>query len=496
LTVAKPSCRSRFAAGELPDRTDERNDEMTPNTTAANLAHENTDAWPQEAWAIAASICQATGVTLGHRLAGSIATPVGDTDLKTQLRRLYAALGGKRTGTPSYDPSADELRGLYAGVETAAGLMAKSAAGTATVEPKAAEKVQAAEQHFGPAVGAAMAEALEAETAAKPAPAPLVQQAKGTPANAADALTAAIAAIANANAPQIDEQAVRSIVASETDAKLADVAQRVDLALASVEPRLQAMIDAASRKLEITVGDAPAVKIDKAHAMLEPLLKAVVAGVSPFVVGPAGSGKTTLAKQIADALGRPFYMSARVTSEYKLLGFVDATGKAVRTDFRNAYENGGGFLFDEADASDADAFVALNAALANGFCDFPDGQVQQHPEFFCIAAGNTYGRGANRQYVGRQQLDAATLDRFVIFDVDYDEALELAIAGNDDWTRHVQKVRRAVERENVRHIVSPRASIFGAKMLAAGLDRKQVEEACIWKGMAETERNRVTAAIR
>jgi cobaltochelatase CobS len=85
-----------------------------------------------------------------------------------------------------------------------------------------------------------------------------------------------------------------------------------------------------------------------------------------------------------------------------------------------------------------------------------------------IAAGNTFGRGASREYVGRQQLDAATLDRFTVFEVDYDEALELAIAGNDDWTRYVQKVRKAVEREKVRAIVSPRASISGAKLLAVG----------------------------
>jgi cobaltochelatase CobS len=109
--------------------------------------------------------------------------------------------------------------------------------------------------------------------------------------------------------------------------------------------------------------------------MLEPVLKAVTAGVTPMLVGPAGSGKTTLARQIAEALNRPFYMAARVTSEYKLTGFIDAAGKAVQTDFRRAYEKGGVFLFDEIDASDADALTAFNAPLANDVADFPDGQV-------------------------------------------------------------------------------------------------------------------------
>jgi cobaltochelatase CobS len=121
--------------------------------------------------------------------------------------------------------------------------------------------------------------------------------------------------------------------------------------------------------------------------------------------------------------------------------------------------------------------------------------VNRHPDFVAIAAGNTFGRGASREYVGRQQLDAATLDRFTVFEVDYDEKLELAIAGNDDWTRYVQNVRKAVEREKIRAIVSPRASISGAKLLAAGLPMAAVAEATIWKGMDEAQRNRVEAAM-
>jgi MoxR-like ATPase len=256
----------------------------------------------------------------------------------------------------------------------------------------------------------------------------------------------------------------------------------------------QAVASAVNR-VEIVIGDRPPVKFDRAHRSLETILKAVSAGVHPFLVGPAGSGKTTLAKQIAEALGRPFYMQARVSSEYKLTGFIDATGKAVQTDFRRAFEHGGVFLFDEIDASDADALTAFNAPLANGWADFPDGQVQMHKDFVAIAAGNTFGKGANREYVGRQQLDAATLDRFAIFEIDYDEKLELVLAGNDDWTRYVQSVRAAVAKERVRHVVSPRASISGARLLAAGLTRKEVEEATIWKGMAEAERNRITQHV-
>lgn len=247
----------------------------------------------------------------------------------------------------------------------------------------------------------------------------------------------------------------------------------------------------ASRVVEIKVGKAPAIRLDHSHMALPDILTAVVAGTSPFLVGPAGSGKTTIAEQIAGVLKRKFYMAARVTSEHKLIGFVDAQGRTVRTQFRDAYEKGGVFLFDEVDASDPDALTAFNAALANGLGDFPDGMIRKHRDFVAIAAGNTFGRGADRQYVGRNQLDAATLDRFVTFEVDYDEDLELSLAGDLEWAKFVQRVRRAVEAEKVRHIVSPRASIFGSALLASGMARDKVEAACLWKGLDDAQRTRV-----
>lgn len=245
-----------------------------------------------------------------------------------------------------------------------------------------------------------------------------------------------------------------------------------------------------ARELVVKIGASPKITVKHSHRSLPVILQAVTSGASPFLVGPAGSGKTTLAEQVATVLKLKFYMAARVTSEFKLIGFITATGKVVRTQFREAYENGGVFLFDEVDASDPDALTAFNAALANGWGDFPDGMVKRHPNFYAVAAGNTYGRGADRQYVGRNQLDAATLDRFQVFDIDYDEALELQLAGDTAWVKYVQSVRRAIDTEKIRHIVSPRASIQGAKMLAAGMDRAVVESSCVWKGLPADARQR------
>ena len=84
----------------------------------------------------------------------------------------------------------------------------------------------------------------------------------------------------------------------------------------------------------------------------------------------------------------------------------------------------------------------LNSALANGSCAFADGMVKRHEDFILIATANTFGNGANAQYVGRNQLDSATLDRFVTIEWGYDEELEMAIASDKEWCETVQNTEK------------------------------------------------------
>ena len=251
-----------------------------------------------------------------------------------------------------------------------------------------------------------------------------------------------------------------------------------------------------------------------------PLLAAAVsAGVNVMMVGPAGSGKTTAAKKVAEALGLPFYGTGAINSEYKLSGFIDAQGRIVSTAFRQAFEFGGVFLFDEYDGSLPGATLPFNAALANDWMDFPDKCVQRHPDFRVIAGANTFGTGADRQYVGRNQLDAASLDRFAMLDWPYDEALEAALLGAPApshapapasiapipgeeaqglalrFLDRTRKVRKAVDDLKVRHVVSPRASIAGAKLLAAGWKWNDVEDAVLWKGIDKDTRTKIIAKV-
>ncbi len=290
------------------------------------------------------------------------------------------------------------------------------------------------------------------------------------------------------------------------DKKLLDLVKEVEKRIAAGEKGVAAELAAVKEdiadlilkkplEVAVRVDNAPAVDLGLQHFQLPSLVKMASTGLNIFLVGPAGSGKTTAAKNVATAFGIDFHFTGAIASEFKLTGFKSASGEYISTEFRQAYEHGGLFLFDEIDASYPQAVLAFNAALSNDYMDFPDKRVTRHEKFYCIAAANTYGQGADRQYVGRNQLDAASLDRFVFLDWKYDEKLETKLAGNRTWSLYVQKVRVVVEALKIRHVVSPRASIFGGKLLAAGIKREVVEQTCLWKGMDEATVQKIKANL-
>ncbi len=229
------------------------------------------------------------------------------------------------------------------------------------------------------------------------------------------------------------------------------------------------------------------------HFLFAEILQTSDLDIPVALIGPAGSGKSTVCMQIADALGLKYYLQNSVTGTHELAGYMDAHGKYNTTAFREAFEKGGYILVDEVDTSDPTALKWVNTALANGYAMFPDrpDPVFKHKDFRIAIAANTYGNGADRIYVGANQLDASTLDRFVFFDFRYDEKMEKVMSGNIKWAERVQTLRKSAFKEKARMVISPRATIYGARLLAGGFDQKTVEERVIWKGTDEELKTRI-----
>jgi len=301
---------------------------------------------------------------------------------------------------------------------------------------------------------------------------------------------------------QVNEVTAQNAVSAMGQAVWSSIEPFIDAKLASFD-------GGAVRKIEIAHIDAPKVTIDgPVNEAFDDVLALCNAGLNVMLVGPAGSGKTTLARQVAKAL-RLRYSEMSVsgaTTEGDLFGrsipnVSDGTMRFQPSDFLESYENGGMFCLDEFDSGNENTFVKVNSAVG-GKCAFVEARkhnglssfVKRHEQFRLVACANTYGTGSSMVYTGRNQLDAATLDRFVSVWVDYCEPLERSLAMSESWLHRVWRIRERVNAQKMRRVVSTRMFFVNANLMsAAGLsedkimslllqswtqdDRRKVEEA-------------------
>ena len=219
------------------------------------------------------------------------------------------------------------------------------------------------------------------------------------------------------------------------------------------------------KKIEVNVPSISSKQMEGIfHNKFEHILKLVTANIPTLLIGPAGSGKNHTLEQVSEALDLDFYFSNAITQEFKLTGFIDANGLYHETQFYKAFKNGGLFFLDEIDASIPEVLIILNSAIANKYFDFPTGRVKAHEDFRVVAAGNTMGTGADALYVGRSQLDAATIDRFAQVEFNYDSEVEEQLASNTDLYDFIKSARKALTNNSMQYTVSMRSIINASKI--------------------------------
>lgn len=312
----------------------------------------------------------------------------------------------------------------------------------------------------------------------------------GAAPDASAALANAVRAIAGG---AVNEMRVREIVAEEV---------------------MRAVTEAAPQRVELIVGDMPAVSLEGRHPRFAEVLALCALPkalrVPVLLVGPAGCGKSTLAHHVALALDRQYgsiSLSEGVTEaaltgrvlpihEHGRFGHVDS-------EFLRCYTSPSVYLLDELDAADPNVLLVINQAVANGgfhvetrAVDGHETWVPWHDDSVILGAANTYGTGATAQYVGRSAIDAATLDRFIIMYLEYDARVESAIMGAPlptlaPWMPHaysedartktllrlhtwIGNVRRAATEHGLQRVVSTRAYLKARTMVAAGFQEGEI----------------------
>ena len=291
----------------------------------------------------------------------------------------------------------------------------------------------------------------------------------------------ALQALRNLLSPTVDEATVRQIVLAEVK---------------------KAMDDSPVVRIEVVRPDGSAHKVEgHVRAEFKKILTRATIGINILLVGPAGSGKTHLAHQVAEALGRPFASISCTAgmSESSLQGWLipgdGGSFQYLTSDFVRMYEEGGVFLFDEIDAADSNTLLFVNQALANGSFFLPirkgSSVVKRHPDFVCMAAANTFGTGANQSYAGRERLDESTLDRFRagVVSLDYDQTFERKTVAPDllawGWA-----IRKRISEARLRRVMSTRFLLDATKLLKAGETVEEIK-ATFFEGWSSDEIKKV-----
>jgi MoxR-like ATPase len=276
----------------------------------------------------------------------------------------------------------------------------------------------------------------------------------------------------------IDEPTVRGIVA-EAEERMID--------------RLAEGLNGATRPIQVVTpeGQPAGPVIEGAHRSLKSVLEYAALSRGLMLVGPTGSGKTSVAIDAARALGAEERLVIVGCDETQtaadLIGYLLPSGEWVDGPVTRSMRDpqGGVLVLDEVDNGSANTLNALNSALSHGILTTPRGAVRAPESWRVFLTANTYGGGGDWMYAGRNTLDAAFLDRFAgnVLYVDYDVATERRIIGclgdsADDVARVIWAIRDRVAAATIARPVGTRWFVAAARMaslfkgLAAPKDRK------------------------
>jgi len=266
-----------------------------------------------------------------------------------------------------------------------------------------------------------------------------------------------------------------STLDNEAKVRVSKFEEELDVALKVYGKEIQTIFPEIKQRLldEVIKGRAVIVLPDSAevaishmdHPEMENVVKSLHLHNKAMLVGPAGTGKTTMIGHIAERKGLPFYKysCSRDSSVHDLLGYKQPASETyLETSFLRCYEEGGIFLVDEYDAMSGDMALFFNGIADNSkFISIPHRDdkptAQKHKDFYLVMCGNTWGKGST-DYSGRDFQDMALMDRF-------------------RFCRHHIGYHHALERELMQHNYPFAVALRGAlEKVGSYLSTRNVED--------------------
>jgi len=223
-----------------------------------------------------------------------------------------------------------------------------------------------------------------------------------------------------------------------------------------------------------------------------------------LVSGPAGCGKSKMAKEIAKALKLDFftvsfsggvrYAQVFGTTQIKK----DGSTEWVPSELLRAVQRPGLVLLDEVFAADANVLIGLNSLLETDSRSFlsPIGEIKVHENCRFIACANTLGRTKDTKHLGAQRADDSLLDRFCVVHMNYDTNVEKTILEklgikSDELLKRTSNLRDKLRTNQINFEASTRRLITCARLMISGLGFEKAFEMAFLNSLSKTERSMV-----
>ena len=237
------------------------------------------------------------------------------------------------------------------------------------------------------------------------------------------------------------------------------------------------------------------------------LAAAVRARLNVILSGPAGTGKSRAAREIANDIGLPCFVT-------------DCRAGMTRADFFYCRSIAGGdtawelapFLshvqepgvscLNEPFALDPETLLGFNALLEEREMETPLGLIKVHDEHVFVLAANIAGRSESRTYRGAQAQDASVLSRCVSIRTVYDPLVEgniaaayLPKADAKALCQAVQDMRAALDRAQIAHDVTPRVYKQIAGLVGQGLTLQEAARLVLMGPLEPSEVAKIQSSV-